>query len=222
MGRMIRAIFFDLDGTLFDRGSARRRYGLDLIQRRPGAFPSRRDVADLLDMIGQAADLDEDRRAFGCRIARRFPGLGMTDAEVANDLGARIAGFVRPDPRIARLLTALSKRHRLAIVSNGSGRVQRAKLARLSLGDATPRAFISGEVGVAKPEPALFESALAWADCAASEALFVGDDPVRDIAGASGIGMATCWISGGRPYPAGLPQPDRTIVRVHELGEVVA
>ena len=218
---MIRAVFFDLDGTLFDRASARRRYGLNLVHRRPEAFPSGRDVVDLLDMAGREADPGEDRRAFGRRIAVRFPGLGMTGAEVANDLGGRIAGFVRPDPRIARLLADLSRRHRLAIVSNGSGRVQRAKLARLGLGDATPRAFISGEVGVAKPEPALFESALAWADSMASEALFVGDDPVRDIAGASAIGMATCWISGGRPYPAGLPRPDRMIVQVHELGEVV-
>jgi putative hydrolase of the HAD superfamily len=218
MGRMIRAIFFDLDGTLFDRASARRRYGLDLVHRRPEAFPSRRDVADLLERLSVP---DEDRRDLCRRIAERFPGLGMTGAEVANDLGVRIAGFVRPDPRIARLLADLSRRHRLAIVSNGSGRIQRAKLARLGLGDATPRAFISGEVGAAKPEPAPFESALAWADSTASETLFVGDDPVRDIAGASAIGMATCWISGGRPYPAGLPRPDRMIVQVHELGEVV-
>lgn len=219
---MIRAIFFDLDGTLFDRVSVQRRYCLDLIHRRPEVFPEDRRVADLLDLIGHASDLDRGRRALGRRIAERFPGLGMTWAEIANDHASRIAGFVEPDPRITHLLKGLSRRHRLAIVSNGAGRVQRAKLAKLGLGDATPRAFISGEVGSAKPDPTLFDTALAWADCKAPETLFVGDDPERDIAGAAGAGMTTCWVSGGRPYPIGLPRPDRTIVSVDELGEVVA
>jgi putative hydrolase of the HAD superfamily len=201
---MIRAIFFDLDGTLFDRVSVHRRYCLDLIHRRPDVFPAGQSIADLLDLSGRAYDLEWDRRTVGRQIADRFPGLGMTGAEIANDHATRIAGFVEPDPRIIRLLIALSRHHRLAIVSNGSGRVQRAKLARLGLGEVTPRAFISGEIGAAKPDPSLFERALAWADCMASETLFVGDDPERDIAGAAGVGMITCWVSGGRSCPTGL------------------
>ena len=35
---MIRALFFDLDGTLIDRQAAHRDYCLDLIARHPGAF----------------------------------------------------------------------------------------------------------------------------------------------------------------------------------------
>jgi putative hydrolase of the HAD superfamily len=219
---MIRAVFFDLDGTLFDRVSIRHRYCLDLIHRHPEVFPTRQGIADLLDLTGRTDNLESDRRTFGRRIADRFPGLGMTGAEIANDHATRIAEFVEPDPRIIRLIAALSKHHRLAIVSNGSGRVQRTKLARLGLGAATPQAFISGEVGAAKPDPALFETALARTDCKASETLFVGDHPEKDIAGAARVGMTTCWVSGGRSYPVGLPQPDRTIVYIDELRDLVA
>jgi putative hydrolase of the HAD superfamily len=212
---MIRAIFFDLDGTLVDRAKAHHRYCLDLVDRRPDVFPDRQRDVDLQVLTEGADDLAWDRRTFGRRVAERFPDLGMTAGQVARDHATRLAGFVEADPRIVRLLANLASRHRLAIVSNGSGQVQRSKLARLGLGPI--RAFVSGELGVSKPDRALFLTALEWADCQASEALFVGDDPARDIAGAAGVGMATCWVSGGCPYPAGLPTPDRTIHNVADL-----
>ena len=214
---MILAIFFDLDGTLIDRAGAHRGYCLDLMTRRPDAFPPGRSQADLDALIEGADDPGWDRRAFARRAAACFPSLGLSAPEIARDHAARLAGFVEPDADVAALLAALAGRYRVAIVTDGSGRVQRAKLARLGLGAATPRSFVSGDLGVAKPAPAPFRVALDWAACRAGEALFVGDDPWRDIAGAAGVGMATCWVSAGRAYPPGFHRPGRTIRRVADL-----
>jgi HAD superfamily hydrolase (TIGR01493 family) len=220
MGRMIRAIFFDLDGTLIDRAGAHRRYCLDLMGRRPDVFSPGRTQSDLETLVAGADAPGWARRAFARRAAAAFPALGLTASELARD-HARLISFVIPAPSITGLLQGLGGRYRVAIVTDGSSRSQRAKLARLGLGTATPRVFISGELGAAKPDPAPFLAALAWAGCRPEEALFVGDDPVRDIAGAAGVGMATCWISSGRPFPPGLPRPGRTILRVADLaGEV--
>jgi putative hydrolase of the HAD superfamily len=221
MGRMILAIFFDLDGTLIDRAGAHRRYCLDLMARRPDVFPPGRGRADLDALVARADDPNWDRLAFARRAASSFPALGLAAPEIARDHAARLAGFVEPDPAVAGLLSALAGRYRVAVVTDGSGRVQRAKLARLGLGAATPRAFVSGEIGLAKPDPVPFRTALAWAGCRPEEALFVGDDPGRDIAGASGVGMASCWVSAGRPYPPGFPRPDRTTRRVSDLAREV-
>lgn len=52
---------------------------------------------------------------------------------------------------------------------------------------------------------------------AAAEALFVGDDPLRDIAGAHTVGLPTCWIAHGRRFPPQVARPDVTAQSVLEL-----
>ncbi|WP_435018286.1 HAD family hydrolase [Tundrisphaera sp. TA3] len=219
---MIRALFFDLDGTLLDRAGAHRRYCLDLIARRPDAFAAGQGGVDLDRLVAGADAPGWDRRAFARRAASAFPALGLSAAEIARDHSARLASFIEPDPAVSGLLGDLAGRYRVAIVTDGAGPVQRAKLGRLGLGAAIPRAFVSGEIGSAKPDPAPFLAALAWAGCLPSEALFVGDDPARDIAGASNVGMATCWVSAGRPYPPGFPTPGRTVQSVADLAAELA
>jgi FMN phosphatase YigB (HAD superfamily) len=45
-----------------------------------------------------------------------------------------------------------------------------------------------------KPHPAIFQQAPAEAGCAAAEAVFVGDTPATDMAGAAALGMRTVLI----------------------------
>ena len=47
----------------------------------------------------------------------------------------------------------------------------------------------SAEVGAAKPDRAIFETALARCGCAAGEALHVGDTPAEDVEGARAAGI---------------------------------
>lgn len=211
---MIRAVFFDLDGTLFDRASAHHRYCADLIGRRPDAFDAGPSAA-LDALLDGCDDPGWDRSAFARRAAAAFPRLG-TVVEIRRDHERRFAAFIRPEPGLAGLIDGLHGRD-LAIVTNGPGRGQRAKLAGLGLGPRTPRAFVSGELGVGKPDPTPFLAALAWAGRRPEETLFVGDDPARDVAGAAGVGMTTCWVARGRGYPPGFPAPDLTIDRVADL-----
>jgi len=51
--------------------------------------------------------------------------------------------------------------------------------------------------------------------------LFVGDDPLRDIAGAARAGMVTAWLAHGRPFPADLPRPDHVLASLAALGALV-
>jgi HAD superfamily hydrolase (TIGR01549 family) len=78
---------------------------------------------------------------------------------------------------------------RLGIVTNGFATMQRHKLARHRLQEQVDFVLVSEEIGIFKPNHAIFEQALAQAGVAAGQALFVGDTPASDIEGARNAGL---------------------------------
>lgn len=120
----------------------------------------------------------------------------------------------------ADVLDALAKRSRLALVTNGLTSVQRAKVQRLGLHDWFETIVISDEVGVAKPDPAMFELALGRLGASRSDAaVMVGDSLTSDVAGANAAAIASCWLNrGGTTAPPGL-RVDHEIGALSELVE---
>jgi len=78
---------------------------------------------------------------------------------------------------------------RLGIVTNGYTRLQRRKARRHGLDRAVDFLLVSEEAGAHKPEPAIFDLALARAGVPADQALFVGDTLESDIMGARNAGL---------------------------------
>ncbi len=69
----------------------------------------------------------------------------------------------------------------------------------------------SALIGVAKPDPEIFQAALALAGAPADRALHVGDSLEHDDAGARAAGVAAVWLCPGEPpadarTPAGVPR----------------
>ena len=86
-------------------------------------------------------------------------------------------------PETLEVLDALASRYRMNVLSNFDGRL-RAVLGQLGVLDRFEEVIISSEAGADKPDPWIFEHALARAGVAPHEALLVGDDPECDVAGA--------------------------------------
>ena len=209
-----RAVFFDLDDTLIDRAGAFARYVDDLIARHPHAFSESRRAADVAELHALDGRGSTDRAVFCRGVTSTFPGLGLTPEALWADMSFQLPTLIQPDAGSRALVDDLRERAPVAVVSNGSGRVQRAKLDRAHLTASLPDVFLSGEVGAEKPDPRIFRAALACVDRAPEEVLHVGDDPERDIAGAARLGLSTCWVSHGRPWPPGLPPPTFTVERI--------
>jgi putative hydrolase of the HAD superfamily len=98
-------------------------------------------------------------------------------------------------PETASVLDWLSRKARLALVTNGLSKLQRDKLERTGLSGYFASVVVAEEVGAAKPDAAMFHETLRRLELCANEAVMVGNDLERDIAGARSAGLATIHIT---------------------------
>jgi putative hydrolase of the HAD superfamily len=79
---------------------------------------------------------------------------------------------------------------RTGVVSNFDLRLPRL-LDALGLGDRFTSITLPAHCGARKPDPVIFRAALHTLGVDASEALLLGDDPEKDLAGARAVGLMT-------------------------------
>ena len=211
---MIRALFLDLDGTLIDRVALWKRSLIGFFADRGLPLPEPDRVDWLL-----AYPTGTDWHSMADALWHLVPGLGDDRTAIGLALRDQVARSAVPDPTVNGLVDALSARYRTAIVTNGSTRVQRAKILGAGLAGRTGAEFISGRMGVRKPDPEFFRRVLAWAEVAPAEAMIVGDSPLEDIQGAQQAGLLTCAV--GERYDESWPRPDYRIARFLDLPEVL-
>ena len=197
----LRALLLDLDNTLIDRDAAFERW---MGARFPAAeLPALR----ALDGRGQMP-----RSEFCGAVAAGWPVGGAAAFWEAFRVG--IAEAVAPAPEVDAALVMLRERYALAVVSNGGSDNQRRKMAQAGL--VFEAVFISGEVGFEKPDPRIFQAAMRELGVSAGEAMMVGDDWERDVVGAIGVGLRTCWVK-PRGVAIHSPEPDLIIAHISEL-----
>ena len=205
-------LLFDLDHTLID-GDASEAAAFDYTLRRAGAD----DPADYLDPYMEintalwAAVERGDITPNDVRSERFTQLIAATDLEadpeaMGDDFVYGMGANGELYPGTIETLDALAQVATLALVTNGIGEVQRARLARLDLDKYFDAIIISGEVGVAKPGPEIYDltfEQLGYPDRAST--LMIGDSLSSDMAGGINYGIATCWYAANsRPAP-GIP-----------------
>ena len=98
---------------------------------------------------------------------------------------------------VGETLKALcQKRYHLGIIANQAPGSEK-RLAAWGVLKYFDRVIASSEVGLAKPDRAIFQKALKLAACKADESMMVGDRLDNDIAPAKAIGMKTVWLKRG-------------------------
>jgi putative hydrolase of the HAD superfamily len=123
-------------------------------------------------------------------------------------------------------LRDLGERYLLVAVTNADRPALDAMAA--TLGDPFVEAVTVDEVGVNKPDPRMFEAALAKLAArgvARDEVLHVAQSQYHDIGAAHRLGLATCWVerrrgrpgSGATPAPSEVTTPDLHVSSMAEL-----
>jgi len=188
----IRLVLFDLDDTLCDhRGSFRLRVEAALAALPDEVLSLERDVIVALALAQPSHTWEGVQRALEMAGCTDPAWLERASAVYARDRFLGLSLF--PDSVTA--VRAIQRRALTGLVTNGPSAIQRAKLARLGIERLFPIVVVSEEVGVAKPDPAIFQYALRLAGVRPEEALYVGDHPVNDVAGAQRAGLTSVWCN---------------------------
>jgi putative hydrolase of the HAD superfamily len=148
--------------------------------------------------------------------------LGIGDADMAAACAAAFEAHQRRGhpllPGAEPTVRGLADGYRLALLTNGPPDIQQHKIDGTGLRDCFESVFISGELGVAKPDPAVFELVLERLDATAASTVMIGDTWERDVLGARSAGWSAIWVSGGRPSP----DPAAGVPSVLGLSEIIA
>lgn len=232
----IRAVFFDLGGTLFSYRATRPHFDrvLEALAREHGIDEPFAEVRAKYRAAMVAAGAHYGARPYYLhRDMFRAAYLGLLRAygreardsealyEAQSAVGAR---FIALRAGVGETLAALRARGlHLGIVSNIDDDQFRAIWARLGLGEHFDATTTSEEARSCKPDPGIYRLALAKAaGVGAREVLFVGDSPRHDFAGAKPLGMRTAWIMERHEELPEALRPDHVIREIPELLEVVA
>ncbi|MFC4048954.1 HAD family hydrolase [Actinomadura syzygii] len=216
----IKAVLFDLDGTLVDHDTAA---AIALTRALGSLSPSldqtraRRRWKELEEEAVQhylagRLTFTEQRRLRITSLASEL-GLGTWDARRAD---AWFDGYLRHYesawrvyPDVRPMLDALAERHprlRLGVLTNGDADQQREKLRRVGLAERLPEMITSSETGDTKPSPKIFHDGCARLGLAPPQVAYVGDRLHTDAIAAAKAGLRGVWLNRkDDPTPTGPP-----------------
>lgn len=203
-------LLLDADNTLFDFDAANRA-AFDAVCH-TFAIPDNEETFALYERCNnemwEAFNRGEVTKDF--LVVQRFRNFLAAmaldrEAEACNALHLTTLGeSARLLPYAHEVCCRLSRTHRLYLVTNAVAGVQKARLSASTIAPYITAAFISEEVGCAKPSAAYFDYVLAHIDGITREnCLVVGDSLSSDIRGANNAGLPCCWYN-----PKGLAKPD--------------
>ncbi len=219
-----RWLLFDADDTLFDFGRAEagaltrtfEQFGLGFD---PSYLPVYRQVNREVWQALEAGSISATTLRTR-RFELLFEAIGVGDPPdgFGEAYLPNLASQTHLTQDALTVVRALHGSYRLAIITNGLSDVQRPRLARSAIRDYIAEIVISDEIGVAKPEPGIFDAAfLRMGQPRRNEVLLIGDSLTSDIAGGVAYGLDTCWFNPGGATPTGGPASTYRIRCLKEL-----
>lgn len=216
---MIKAVLFDLDGTLLDRSGSLTVFLKDQYSRYQSHF------SGVPCEWFQRRFIELDQRGYGDKakayrtLLDEFSIAGLTVTELLADLRRNAWENCRVFSGAFDVLEQFRSRgYKLGIVTNGSTQSQHTKVTRSGLIDLVDIVLICEREQVRKPDPRIFTRAAERLGVRTQECVFVGDNPQTDIDGAHQVGMKTVWYAHGSSWPVDMSiQPEHTISQLTGL-----
>lgn len=228
---MIKAVFFDLDDTLFDYEHAHHKALAKVFWRIHTITKMNIDLIALMfelaqkdvkmQLIGTAASHNRDlyfqkffeKMNLKCKNAI----LPKTIIELYDLYWSTFYPSMKKEVRSKKILQYLRKKGiKIWIITDSITYTQLRKLERLQLSEEIDILITSEEAGTEKPHSWGFLLACHKAGVLASESLMVGDNIERDIEGAQWVGMKGIWINRHGKKSKGI-SPNFTVRTTKEL-----
>lgn len=225
----VEAVLFDMDGTLIEHTWTLQQLADALYAAFAGqlACASAQEFfevywdksADVWHMmvdgaldgdLGRVYSFKNTLRALGCDTGLAEPMLHEWERLICQEIAPFADTF--------EVLQALRAHYKTGIITNGFRGLQRAKIARFRLDEYVDVTVVSEEVGNHKPDAAIFYQVLARLGHIPPErALFVGDTPESDIAGAQNAGLIPILMN---PRDD-IDSPGEGVLKIRALSELL-
>ena len=125
-------------------------------------------------------------------------------------------------PHAKEILTYLRPKYKMYILSNGFTELQSRKMQSAGIAHYFDGMILSEDIGVNKPNPAIFTHALQVAESTTEESLMIGDNYEVDIEGAQRVGIDQVFYNiSKKDLNPEHPQPTFTITSLLELKEIL-
>jgi len=198
----VRALIFDMDGTLYESKALDRQYADAVV----GYLAEQRGVSP-----EEALGVFRAKRAeLEARLGRK-PTTTGTMVELGFDLEHWIAWrdarvrpeeVLDPDPALRSLLEDLKRSFMLVVVTNNSIEMTHRTLGVIGIDDLFDHTFTVQDTGLIKPDPAIYRRVAEAIGVPPQHCMSVGDRPHVDLEPAAAVGMQTFHAAG----PKGLSE----------------
>lgn len=217
--RAIKALFFDLDGTLLDRESSLLKFAGCQYDR----FSNELSLIDKENYINIFIELDARGYVWKDKVysqlLEKFKIQSLTAEDLLYDYITNFKHSCIGFPHLHEVLESLLQMGiKLGLVSNGKTHFQMANIKALGIEGYFNTILISEEVGLRKPDSRIFQKGMEALAVSASQCIFVGDHPENDVAASKRAGMMGIWKRDDYWHSA---EADYTIENLSELLMIV-
>ncbi|MDU0567811.1 HAD family hydrolase [Staphylococcus haemolyticus] len=191
----IKAIVFDLEGTLLDRTKSRDKFIEEQYERFHDYFVHVQLADFKQKFIELDDDEDNDKPDLYKAIIKQFHIDRLTWKDLFNDFEMHFYRYVFPYYDTLYTLEKLSQNNYvLGVIANGKSKIKQFRLHSLGLGHVINYLSTSETVGFRKPHPKIFEDMINQLNVPPEEIMYVGDDALNDVAPARAMGMVSVWF----------------------------
>ncbi|HDA6704789.1 TPA: HAD family hydrolase [Staphylococcus aureus] len=215
----IKAVVFDLEGTLLDRVKSREKF----IEEQYERFHDYLIHVQLADFKKAFIELDDDedndKPDLYKEIIKLFHVDRLTWKDLFNDFEMHFYRYVFPYYDTLYTLEKLSQKgFQIGVIANGKSKIKQFRLHSLGLMHVINYLSTSETVGFRKPHPKIFEDMIDQLGVLPEQIMYVGDDALNDVAPARAMGMVSVWYKQEDAEIEPLEEEvDFTITTVEEL-----
>lgn len=194
---MIKAVLFDLDGTLLDRDASVKWFieeQYEKLDKQLGHVPKEKYISRFIELDNHGYVWKDKVYQ---QLVNEFQIEDLTWEELLGDYIREFKNYCVPFPNLISMLEQLKQNNLvLGMITNGFGQFQIDNIKSLGIEPYFDTILVSEWEGMKKPNPQIFMRAIEKLNVSPSECIFVGDHPVNDVRAAQDVGMLGIWKKG--------------------------
>ncbi|KOS60181.1 HAD-IIIA family hydrolase [Lysinibacillus agricola] len=190
---MIKAVIFDLDGTLLDRDRSVRLFIEEQYER------LKTKLSHILKETYVHRFIELDNRGYVWKdivykqMVEDF-SIELSSEAMLEDYVQEFKQHCVPFENLHSMLHILKKQGlKLGMITNGYGQFQLDNIRALRIEEDFDVILISECEGIKKPNAEIFHRALSKLGVFANESMYIGDHPFNDVEAAKKVGMMAIW-----------------------------